>query len=251
VLTNIRYILLCALKDRLFYGLLLLLLAIALLSGMLGGTSFIEEKEMSVVFTAAASRLMLVIASVVFVCFYVQSSFDNKHMDVMLSRPISRDQVVLSHWLGFALISVLMVIPVTLCLVYINPPNSDGLWLWSISMLWELWIVVGFALFASLILSSAVVSVLATLAFYVASRMMILFIMTAERVTASGKMPGVRQTIEGISTLMPRLDLFAHSEWLIYGMHEKYPFSLLMGQTCLFVSLLILLCIFDFRKKQF
>jgi len=251
MLTNIRYILLCALKDRLFYGLLLLLLAIALLSGMLGSTSFIEEKEMTVVFTAAASRLVLVIASVVFVCFYVQSSFDNKHMDVMLSRPISRYKVVLSHWLGFALISVLMVIPVTLCLVFIDPPSNDGLWLWSISMLWELWIVVGFALFASLILSSAVVSVLATLAFYVASRMMILFIMTAERVSASGKMSGVRQTIDGISTLMPRLDLFAHSEWLVYGMHEKYSFALLIGQTCLFVSLLITLCIVDFRKKQF
>ncbi len=132
MLTNIHYVLICALKDRLFYGLVALLLAIAFIASMLGDTSFIEEKEMATVFSAAASRLVLVIAGIVFVCFYVQSSFDNKHMDVMLSRPISRDQVVLSHWLGFALISILMVLPVVLFLVLIHVPNLMGLVWWSV-----------------------------------------------------------------------------------------------------------------------
>lgn len=251
MISNIRYVLLCALKDRLFYGLILLLLAIVGLSSMLGGTSFIEETEMTTVFAAAASRLVLVIASIVFVCFFIQSSFDHKHMDVMLSRPISRDQVVLSHWLGFALIATLMVIPVTLCLILVGPENHPGILEWSISMVWELWIVVAFALFTSLILSSAVVSVLACIAFYVSSRMMILFLMTAERTTDADKIPGIRKIIEWISTLVPRLDLFSHSDWLVYGMHEKYPFSILAFQTVLFLALLLTLCMIDFRKKQF
>ncbi len=111
--------------------------------------------------------------------------------------------------------------------------------------------MVAFALFSSLVLSSAVISVLASLAFYVASRMMILFIMTAERISASSTIPGMRQVIDTISTLMPRLDLFAHSDWLVYGVDDKFSYALLFGQAFLFVSLLLALCVIDFRKKQF
>lgn len=249
MLPNIQYVLLCALKDRLFYGLILLTLSIAALSSMLGHTSFIEEMEMTVVFAAGASRLVLVIASIVFVCFFIHSSFDHKHMDVMMSRPVSRDEVVLSHWLGFALITMVMVLAVTACLFLIGPANHAGLLPWTVSMIWELWMVVAFALFASLILSSAVISVLASLAFYVAARMMILFIMTAER--TANEILGTREILEWLAVFMPRLDLFVHSEWLVYGWEEKYSLTLLASQTLLFVTLLLTLCMSDFRKRQF
>lgn len=251
--TNIRYVLLCALQDRLFYGVLALLVAITLIAQTLGNTAFIEQTDMAMIFTASSARLVLVITAIVFVCFYIKSSFDHKHMDVMLSRPISRDHIVLSHWLGFAVISVLMTLPVTIMLWLLSPVHMLGLLAWTVSMVLELWVVVAFALFASFIMNSAVVSVLASLAFYVLSRMGILFVMTAER-GGRGDFAWLSDVLETISVVMPRLDLFSKSEWLIRGVDgssHSPSFDLVILQACIYVLLLLVMCIIDFRKKQF
>lgn len=249
--TNIRYVLLSALQDRLFYGLLALIIAIAGIAYALGGTAFLEHDEMVMAFTAGASRVVLVITAIVFVCFYVRSSFDHKHMDVMLSRPLSRDHIVLSHWLGFATVCLFMTLPVVVILALIAEPKWTGLAWWFISVVLELWVVVAFALFASLIMKSAVVSVLASLAFYVLSRMMILFVMTAERSSGSQMIPYLADLLQWISLLIPRIDLFGKSEWLIYGVDDGFNAGILLMQAALYVSLLMIMCILDFRKKQF
>ena len=246
--TTIRYVLLCALHDRLFYGLLALIIAIAGIANVLGGTAFLEYPEMIITFTASASRLVLVITAIVFVCFYIKSSFDHKHMDVMLSRPVSRDHIVLSHWLGFAVVSTLMVLPILCILMLFDTIHMVGVLWWSISMILELWIVVAFALFASLIMKSAVISVLASLAFYTLSRMIILFIMTAER---SSNMPLLRELLDSVLLVMPRMDLFSKSEWLIYGSVKGLHMDYIILQTLLYTSFLSVMCMLDFRKKQF
>ena len=249
--TNIRYVLLCALQDRLFYGLVALIIAIAAISHVLGGTAFIENPEITLVFTAGAVRLTLAITAIVFVCFYVKSAFDHKHMDVLLSRPISRDYIVLSHWLGFSVVSICMVIPVVLVFWLLGVLHVDGLIGWSLSMILELWIIVAFALFASLIMKSAVVSVLASLAFYVLARMIILFVMTAERGAAGADLAFLSDFLEWVALIIPRIDLFSKSEWLIYGLGESFALHHLLGQTLLYVSLLLIMCMMDFRKRQF
>lgn len=249
--TNIRYILLCALQDRLFYGLLALIIVIAGISNVLGGTAFIEHPEMIATYTAGASRLVLVMTAIVFVCFYVKSSFDHKHMDVMLSRPVSRDHIVLSHWLGFAALSVFMVLPVSAIFLLFDTVNSAGVFWWSMSMMLELWIVVAFSLFASLIMKSAVISVLASLAFYTLSRMMILFVMTAERSAGSSSIPFLPEFLDNVSLVIPRVDLFSKSEWLIHGTNNELYFYQILSQAALYITLLVIMCMLDFRKKQF
>src|SRR5271155_3737620 len=101
MLTNIRYILITALRDWLFIGLLAGILLATAVSATLGSTAFIEEKEMTVTFAAGAARLILMVGMIVFVCFHIRNAFDTKEIDVILSRPISRSNLVISYWLGF------------------------------------------------------------------------------------------------------------------------------------------------------
>ena len=54
-----------------------------------------------------------------------------------------------------------------------------------------------------------------------------------------------------ISIFMPRLDFFAKSDWLIYGVKSPVDIHLFFAQALVFIPLLILATIADFRRKQF
>ncbi len=252
--TNIRYILITAVRDRLFVGLLGALVLAAVISRAMGYTAMLEPEQMTLTLSAAISRMILAVGLIVFVCFHVRHAFDSKEIDVLLSRPISRANLVLSYWLGFALIAMLLVLPVY-AILYINGLlNLQGYLNWSASLLLEMFMVVAISLFAAFTLSSAVSSVLASLGIYVLSRMMGFFVATAENGVLFSD-ADVNNTLEymidGISLIIPRLDFFGKSNWLVYGIELNWEHFLYVAQAGVFVPLLIVLTIIDFKRKQF
>jgi ABC-type transport system involved in multi-copper enzyme maturation permease subunit len=106
MLTNIRYILLTALRDWLFTGLFAAILIATAISATMGSTAFIEEKEMTLAFASQSARLILMTGLIVFVCFHIRNAFDTKEIDVILSRPISRANLVIAYFLGFTVVAV-------------------------------------------------------------------------------------------------------------------------------------------------
>lgn len=252
MLTNIRYILITALRDWLFIGLFLGVLFATAISATLGGTAFLEEKEMTITFASGSSRLILMIGLIVFVCFHIRNAFDTKEIDVILSRPISRSNLVVAYWLGFSFVSLLLVVPVVGLIGLIGVGNWSGYFGWAASLLLEATLVVALALFSAFTLRSATASVLACMGFYVLSRMMTFFVMTAQ----SGAVHGqeyvlLKYVLTAISTIVPRLDLFSKSEWLIYGFNLSQDWIVFIAQAAIFTPLLLLASIADFRRKQF
>src|SRR5688572_3022179 len=110
MLSNIRYVLLTATRDRLFFGLLLGILVAAYISSVLGSTAMLEPAQMTLSFTAASARVIIMIGLIVFIGFHMRNAFDAREIDVLLSRPISRTTLVLSYWLGFITVATLLVI---------------------------------------------------------------------------------------------------------------------------------------------
>lgn len=250
--TNIRYILLTALRDWLFVGLFVGILVAAGISAVLGGTAFLEEQEMTTTFAAGASRLMLMIGLIVFVCFHIRSAFDTREIDVILSRPISRTSLVIAYWLGFSLVSLLLTVPLAAILGFVGVINWASYFGWAVSLLLEATLVVALALFSAFTLRSAVASVLACMGFYVLSRMMEFFVITAENGVGHGiEYVVFHHILKIISVLVPRLDLFTKSEWLVYGFTTSQEWIICVAQTVVFVPLLLLATIADFRRKQF
>lgn len=254
MLSNIRYVLLTAIRDRLFFGLMIGILAAAYISSVLGSTAMLETKEMTLAFTAASSRVIIMVGIIVFIGFHMRGAFDNREIDVLLSRPISRTTLVLSYWFGFAVVASLLVLP-TIVLVYLmGVLNLTGSMLWSLSLVLESLLVVSIALFSSLTMKSGVSTVLASLAIYTLARMMGFFINT----TKSGMLfhateinAGASWTLTAISTIVPRLDFFAKSSWLIYGAKSYDDLYLILLQAGVFIPLLITAAVIDFKRKQF
>ena len=252
--SNIRYVLLTATRDRLFFGLLVGVLVAAYISSVLGSTAMLETAQMSLTFTAASARVIIMIGMIVFVGFHMKNAFEAREIDVLLSRPISRTTLVLSYWLGFAVVASLLVIPTVVMIAVIGTINKTGFMLWAVSLLLESWMVVSLALFAALTIKSGVGTVLASLAMYTLSRMMGFFVMATQTASLFGKAEvtmGARWLMEGISTIIPRLDFYAKSSWLIYGAKSFDDMNLFLLQSAVFIPLLIAASVIDFKRKQF
>jgi len=253
MLTNIRYILITALRDWLFIGLLASILFATAISATLGSTAFLEEREMTITFAAGSSRIILMVGLIVFVCFHIRNAFDTKEIDVILSRPISRSNLVIAYWLGFAFVALLLTLPVIAIIGLMGVNNWPGFIGWSVSLLLETFIVVALALFSAFTLRSAVTSVIACMGFYVLSRMMAFFVMTSQSGMVGGEMKYVfmRYGLKLISSVVPRLDFFGKSQWLIYGFDSSQDWIVCVIQAAIFIPLLLLASIADFRRKQF
>lgn len=252
--TNIRYIFLTAIRDKLFAGLLLALILAALIASAMGNTALLEPEQMTLTLAAASLRSILVVGLIVFVCFHLRTAFQSREIDVLLSRPITRSNLVFSYWLGFALLALLLWLPAVGIVAWDAIDFKQGFVMWSLSLLLELWLVVAIALFAGFTLKSAVSSVLASLGFYVLSRMIGFFVATAKSgVLFSDALinEGFRFAIRGVSIVIPRLDFFGKSEWLIYGIPKMDDVWLFILQASIFIPLLIVAAIIDFKRKEF
>lgn len=252
--TNIRYVLLTAIRDRLFAGLLVGIIFATYISSAMGSTAMLEPQQMTIAFAAAASRVIVMVGIIVFIAFHIRGAFESREIDLLLSRPISRTRLVLSYWLGFAVVASLLCLPAMLVLAYLGILDAKGYALWCLSLLVESWLVVSVTLFAAVTLKSGVVTVLTGLGFYTLARMIGFFAATAKTgmLFESQTVNMVaRWVMKAISALMPRLDFFGKGSWLVYGYETLDALWLCLAQGAVFIPLLVAATVIDFRRKQF
>jgi hypothetical protein len=256
MLKNIlKYIILTALRDWFFIALAVGLLGILGIASLLGFAALTEEGTMQLVVFAGSSRLLLVCGITIFICFYVARSFENKEIPFILSKNISREKFVFAYWLGFNMVAQSLLIPILLVvLLFFTGISTFGTLQWFLSMGIELAIIIGFSIAITLIIKSPVFSVLTTFGFYILSRMMGFFVDLIYADSDSkvfGALVNISNAIfRGISSLVPRLDLFAQTSWLIYGGDMKLLLIILI-QGIVYIPLLFMLTSHDFKKKQF
>ncbi|MCD6036067.1 MAG: hypothetical protein K0R63_1808 [Rickettsiales bacterium] len=256
--TVIRYVLLTASRDWLFLGLFIANFSAIALSAFLGNTAIAEEQAMTISYIAGSVRTVMVVGLILFVCFHVRRAFDHKEIELMLSRPLSRTQFMLSYWLGFIAIALAAFIPIfaVICAIGLTFAQTQvqpiALIYWGASIAAEVAVMVGCALLSSLILRSAVSSVMFCFGFYILSRMMGFFIAASYSThnLAAGLMDKAMEFILlGISIALPRLDLFGKSEWLLYGIDKAA--DTWIYQSIIYIPLLLAVAVTDFRRKQF
>jgi ABC-type transport system involved in multi-copper enzyme maturation permease subunit len=250
----IKYILLTAVRDWLFIGLFAAILTSIGLSLFLGSVALSEQGPTQLSFLAGTTRLVLVTGMIIFICFHTRRSFENKEIDFIISRPISRTRFLLSYFISIVILSILLIIPIVIVINLLFNPNFIGSLIWSLSLFFELIIVSSFALLASLMLRTAVSAVLGCFAFYLVSRIMgfaISSIIIPAKLNNVSMNQALEITLKALSSLLPRLDQFAQSKWLIYGEASFQNISFFIIQTVIYISLLIFISIFDFNRKEF
>lgn len=246
------YIMATALRDRLFLALLVLVAVAAVLSVFIGGAAVVEKRELSLVYAATATRLILVAGLVLFVCFQIRRSFDTREVEVMMSRPISRRNFVFAYAASLFALSLAAVAIATAVVVAVARPEAAPLAQWALSLLVECTIMVLVALFFALTLTSAVASVLACFGFYVLARMVGLLTGIAAHVGERSIFTEiVARTMDVISVVIPRLDLMGQSAWLVHGLEGEVGALVVLAQGVVYAPLIIAATVFDMQRRQF
>lgn len=184
----LKYILLSGTRDRLYLGLFISLIVTFSLSIFLGSTALVEEQQMTTVYIAGLSRGVLVVGMILFVCLNINRAFENKEVEFILSKAISREQFIFGYLGGFFIAAFLIILPLIMAILIVTKADKFGLLIWSLSLLSELMIMISFALLSSLILKNSFSSIMATAGFYIISRLMGMFVMAINlpaKVTAS------------------------------------------------------------------
>lgn len=248
----ITHALKAAIRDKMILTLIVALAVTCSLSVFMGSVAVIEQDQFSIVFAASGIRFAVVFGLILFVVFYIRRSFDAKDVEFLLCRPLTRIQFLLSYSLAFIILALIMTVAQGLC-VYVLGGQSfgEGHFLWLASIAAENIIMVGTALFFSMILSSAATASMACLGFYALTRMMgqILGV-----IDAGVPFPGstlLSYLMQAISIVMPRLDLMGQTSWLVYGVGDKVDLSFVFLQAVIFSIFIFLASAIDLVRRQF
>ena len=208
---------------------------------------------MSSVFGAGATRIVAIFGIMIFVCFQVRTIFDNKEINIIITKPISRASLVASFVISYAAISLMLCAFLAVLIFAFSNPITNGALLWLMSLFFEMIIVALISLFASLMLRSAVACVMFSASFYVLARMMGFLLATVDSKKLFDNQYAnmfFEYLIQAISIVVPRFDLFSHSSWLIYETDYMQQITQI-AWSLIFLPFIILLIIIDFSKKEF
>ncbi len=249
-LATVRLILITALRDRL-YSSILGLEVVALASAVfLGGAMMFEQRASVLAFGAGLTRIAVVLGLTIFTAFHVERLYGTKEIEAILSRTISRHGFMIAYWAGLVVMAIAMVMPLIVFVVLFQVSKAGLVW-WAASLVMECALVLAFALFAALILERAIPTIFLSIGFYFLCRMLSFFLGIATHGPQNGLNRIANPVFEAIAMLLPRLDLFSQSRWLVYGPSAQDVFFWMPLQTAIYVPLLLAVAAIDLRRKSF
>lgn len=249
----LKYILLTGVRDRLYLGLFIALAASFSLSIFLGSTALVEQQQMTSAYIAGSSRAILAIGMILFVCLNTNRAFENKEVEFIISKSVSREKFILSYLLGFFLTALLIFIPLGTAIFFVTKADKLGLLVWLSTLLSESLILISFSLLSSLILKNSFSAIMSSFAFYIISRLMGIFVLSINLPQDLSQIKGqfFSSFLKILSAVFPRLDLFGQSEWLSYGISNFSNLKVILWQSLIYIPLMIFMAFHDFKKKQF
>jgi ABC-type transport system involved in multi-copper enzyme maturation permease subunit len=247
---TIRFVVTTALRDKLFISLMGVLVLVFSISVFLGSGAVAEEREMTVVYAAGASRVVIMLALIIFTAFHVERLYETREIEAILSRAISREQFIFSYWLGLCTIACCFIFPVSAATFFLGLSHEGAVY-WSLSILFEALIILAFVFFCAVILERAIPTIFVAVGFYGLARLIGAFANMAAHGTQLGVNRVANPIIEGIFYAFPRLDLLGQTRWLVYGADARDVIGIVAVQAAIYVALLLAAAMFDLRHKHF
>jgi ABC-type transport system involved in multi-copper enzyme maturation permease subunit len=244
------YTLLEALRNRLVWLIGVLALAGMGLGGFLGSLAITEGGQVQAALVAAFARCGAVFLLATFVVTSMARELNDKGLELLLALALPRAAYLFGKLFGYAAIALLPAVLFGLLMLLYAPPAQAALW--TLSLLCELWIVAGFALLCMLTFKNVMAALGAALAFYVAARSVAAFQLLAQ---SQGDGHGASRRVIGLvfdalGAVLPRLDQFTRSEWLVYHAGAAGALPAILAQTAICMALIGGVALFDLYRKN-
>lgn len=239
-----------AMRNRLIW----LIAAVALiaigLSGFLNELAITESRQIQVALIAAFSRFAAVFLIATFVVTSMVRESNDKGLELILALPLPRAGYLLGKLLGFGMLAFL---PALLfgALAWIFSPLAQAA-LWTISLLFELWLLAAFSLLCVLTFNQVMTALSATMAFYLAARSVTAFQLIGQSSTLNQSMAQevITFVINTLAAVLPHLDQFTRTEWLVYNTGNWNNLPTILLQSAIFLALITGAALFDLYRKN-
>jgi ABC-type transport system involved in multi-copper enzyme maturation permease subunit len=252
LLTIAHYALLEAARNRLLYVVVLIIALALAFTVFLKQVAITETRDIQLAFLAASFRLAAVFVVAAFVIVSQVREANDKVMELLLTRNLPRAHYLFGKLLGYLGVALVLSVLFTLPIALFADGSRALAWGWS--LFFELAIVAALSLFCVLTLNQVVGSLAAVLGAYALARSMAaLQLIGSSRVSESNLMLDrvANYILDGIAFFLPRLDMFTQTAWLLHRNEPAPQFASLILQSLVYVALLGVAALFDFKRKNF
>ena len=241
-----------AVRTRLLWFGLSLVIVTALVAEFSAALAITESSDFRIEIYAALVRLSLVLLVTLFVASSVTREFQERLLDLVLSRPVPRAWWVVGRFVGFGLTASILAALATLPLLL--HVAAAPVALWSVSLWAELCLVAAACLACAITLQQVTAAVTAVAGFYVLARAMTAIVLMSQGPavdTGSVASTVIATMINWIAHLLPALDRFAPTMWMTAPISDPTLVLGVLFEAAVFSALLLAVGLFDFYRRDF
>jgi ABC-type transport system involved in multi-copper enzyme maturation permease subunit len=252
ILTIARFTLLESVKNRLFTLVILGVVCLFGLTLFIGELAVTETTQIQSAMTGMILRLFAVFILCIFVITSTIREFNDKGFELVISLPVDRYTYLAGKMVGFCVLAVLIAIIVSVPLILIS--NASQLLLWCLSLICELWILITLCLLCLVTFKNITSAFFVVMTFYLLSRTIsTIQLIGGSPILETSKLSHlvINKIIDAIAFVLPALDQFSKTEWLVYGGGGSSEYLFIVGQTVIYISLLFSAACFDLHRKNF
>ena len=249
--TIARFVVIEAVRNRLFGLMFIGVVGMFALGEFAGGLALTETAQVQGSLVAFSMRLAAVFILSLFVITGVVREFNEKFIEMILALPAPRYVYYTGKLCGYLMLALIIASVAGLPLLLYAGPGQ--VLLWSFSLFCELAIITALCLFFLFTLGQVTAALSAVAAFYllarsVGSMQLISHSMILETGAISQEI--MRTVINVIAVLLPDLDVFTQTGWLVYG-GGIHDLAAIVAQTVIYVGLLSAAALFDLYRRNF
>ncbi|QJD92876.1 ABC transporter permease [Duganella dendranthematis] len=248
-LTIARYTLLEALRNRLLWLVLLMMAGAVAVSGFLNELALTESRQLQAALLGAVLRFAAVFLVATFVITSMAREANDKGLELLMALPMPRAVYLFGKLAGFGALAVLPALLFGALGLCFAPPEQAALW--AFSLLCECWIVAAFSVLCMLTLNQVLPALAASFAFYLLARVIgaLQLLGHGAGIVQSGGQQMLNTGIDGLALLLPHLDQFTRSDWLVYHSGSGADLATIAAQTAIYVALMAAAALFDLHRK--
>lgn len=249
ILAIARYTLLDAARSRLAWLILSVIIVFSAASLLIRELAITDSLRLQTAFLATSLRTASFFLIAAFIISTLQREFNDKGPALLLALDLPRSHYVLGKALGLVGVASLISLACALPLALLAPSAA---WLtWTVALLMESWIIAAVSVFCGISLRGVAAGLALTLGFYLLAKSLatLQLISHASLEAASASHRYMTQLLDFLALLLPRLDEFAQTRWLVDGLGTLSLGPLLL-QALIFSALVIAAAMFDMYRKN-
>ena len=240
-----------ALRNRLFWVILIIVVASVCLAEFISQVAITESQQIQSAILGYILRMTSVLFLSLFVITSMVREFGDKGFELVLSLPMPRAGYFFGKFLGFSFIA--LVVSLLFCLpLFLYAPFLQVL-AWGVSLTLELLIITALSLLCLFTFNHVTVVFISVMAFYLLSRSM-----TAIQLIGHGPLAETHKLsqqlmnyfVDAIAYLLPALDKFTSAEWLVYHTANISDIGIILVQSFIYVVVLSAAALFDLYRKN-